>query len=49
MKYIYRVNGEERFPTIEERQKLTRQFMEGLGFRPVKTDKKNTVKTVKNK
>lgn len=35
MKYIYRINGEERFPTDEERKKLYRQFMRGLGYRPV--------------
>ncbi len=49
MKYIYRVNGEERFPTPEERLKLTRQLWEGLGYRPVKEDKKATTHKVKDK
>lgn len=49
MKYIYRVNGEERFPTLEERLKLTRQLWEGLGYRPVKEDKKATTHKAKGK
>lgn len=45
MKYIYRINGEERFPTDEERRKLFRQFMTGLGYRPVvQKDKKEKQK-----
>lgn len=34
MNYIYRINGETRFPTDEERKKLFRQFVQGLGYRP---------------
>lgn len=41
MEYVYRVNGEERFPTDEERMKLFRQFMTGLGYRPVEENKEN--------
>lgn len=44
MKYIYRINGEERFPTDDERRKLYRQFMTGLGYRPVEKDKKEKQK-----
>lgn len=49
MNYIYRVNGEERFPTLEERRKMTRLFLEGLGYRPVKEEKKATTQKTKGK
>jgi hypothetical protein len=39
MKFIYRINGEERFPTDEERKKLYSTFVQALGYRPVKTNK----------
>lgn len=35
MKYVYRINGEERFPTDEERKKLYGKFVRALGYRPV--------------
>lgn len=44
MQYIYRINGEERKPTDEERRKLYRQFVTGLGYRPVSEDKKKNQK-----
>lgn len=44
MDFIYRVNGEERFPTDEERRKLFRQFMTGLGYCPVEEEKKENEK-----
>lgn len=44
MNFIYRVNGEERFPTDEERRKLFRQFMTGLGYCPVEEEKKENEK-----
>lgn len=41
MKYIYKINGEERFPTEEERKKLYSTFVQALGYRPVvKQEKK---------
>lgn len=49
MNYIYRVNGEERFPTLEERRKMTRRFWEGLGYRPAKEDKKAATQKAKGK
>lgn len=39
MKYIYKINGEERFPTDEERKKLYGTFVQALGYRPVKKQK----------
>lgn len=39
MKFIYKVNGEERLPTDEERRKITDTFMQNLGYRPVKRQK----------
>ncbi len=39
IKYIYRVNGEERMPTLEERKKMTARFVRALGFRPVQREK----------
>lgn len=40
MNFIYRINGEERPLTEEERKQLYRQFVTGLGYRPVQEDKK---------
>lgn len=40
MKYIYKINGEERFPTDEERRKLYSTFVQALGYRPVKKQEK---------
>lgn len=39
MKYIYKINGEERFPTDEERKKLYSTFVQALGYRPVPKQK----------
>lgn len=49
MNYIFRVNGEERPPTPEERLKITRKIWEGLGYRPVKEDKKAAAQKAKGK
>lgn len=38
MKYIYKMNGEERFPTDEERKKLYSTFVQALGYRPIKEE-----------
>ena len=35
MQYIFSINGEEREPTIEERQKMFGTMMKALGYRPV--------------
>lgn len=43
MKYIYRINGEERFPTEEERKKLYSTFVQALGYQPV-NERKNKQK-----
>lgn len=40
MNFIYRINGEERPLTEEERKQLYRQFVTALGYRPVQEDKK---------
>ena len=37
MKFVYRINGEERFPTDKERKKLYSRFVQAMGYRPVKT------------
>ena len=37
MNYVYRINGEERFPTDEERKKLYSRFVQAMGYRPVKS------------
>ncbi len=42
MKYIFRINGEERFPTNEERKKLYSTFVQALGYQPVTEQKKRT-------
>ena len=39
VKYIYKINGEERMPTEEERKKLYSTFVQALGYRPVKRKK----------
>ena len=48
MKYIYRINGEERFPTDEERKKLYSTFVQALGYQPVKEHKNKLKAESKN-
>lgn len=48
VKYVFRVNGEERFPTDEERKKMYSTFVQALGYRPVqkKEDKESKKKAI---
>ena len=47
MKYIYKINGEERFPTDEERKKLYSTFVQALGYQPIEGETNRTKKNTK--